>query len=145
MVYFSESPRTCFGEIAVISPISIPFCFHTCECQPPKKIQRRQAKHTISTPNKINLPTGKIVSCQPPTLKGLNHFALNWAFNEPKSGEQRVNSVVYHHVDGGGLEDDFWLADVEQRGLRQNENIVLLESEATNKSTNYDFDLKSKD
>ena len=48
------------------------------------------------------------------------------------------------HVDGGEL-DDFRLADVKKRGLPQNESIVLLESEATNKSTNYNLDLTSKD
>lgn len=114
MVYFLESPRTCFGENrSDISNLN-PSFFCTCCPNPSKKSNEKATQKRKA--NKGQPTNPKIVSlCQQPTLEGLNHFALNWAFNEPKSGELGVNSVV-DHVDGGGGElDDFRLADGEKK------------------------------
>ena len=86
MVYFLESPRTCFGENrSDISNLNPSFFLHML----PKPLKKSNEKATQKRKANKGQPTNpKIVSlCQQPTLEGLNHFALNWAFNEPKSGE----------------------------------------------------------
>ena len=115
----------------------------------PKPLKKSNEKATQKRKANKGQPTNpKIVSlCQQPTLEGLNHFALNWAFNEPKSGELGVNSVV-DHVDGGGGElDDFRLADGEKK-LFDPKWKHCPSGKWSNKQQkyyNYNLDLTSKD
>ena len=45
------------------------------------------AKHNLPNVYAFFFLVGLVGSVAMPNLEGLNHFALNWAFNEPKLGE----------------------------------------------------------
>ncbi len=103
-IRFWNLPELFWGNRCDISNLS-PFLSHMLSKPPQKKTQRKSNTHTHTqkTKNnasveiaKHNLPkrnqrlfflVGLVGSVAMPILEGLNHFALNWAFNEPKFGE----------------------------------------------------------